>query len=333
MANSKVVGRRSVVFALAAGGAVVLPLGATAQSALETWPSRPIRIVLGSSPGSSTDTIARMLGEKLTAAWGQPVIVENRVGAGGTIGYDFAAKAPADGYTVLIAITSIIQNINLYPKLPYDVFRDLAPVTEIARSSSLLLVSSTMPANTLAEFVALAKAKPGTYTYASFGNGTSPHMHGELLKMRAGVDIIHVPYKGAAPAIAALLNGEVTAAFIDIGSARPYIATGKLKVLGVTGTKRFDFLANVATMGEQGYAGFEPYGWFGIFVPARTPGEIVFKLSTEVQRILRQPDVAERFTTMGLTPLGSTPQEFAVALKTDAPVWAEIVKSANMKPD
>lgn len=327
--------RRSFLTALPAAG-LAAGIGAgpaigQAQPAGEKYPSRPIRIVLGSSAGSSTDTISRLIGEQLTAAWGQPTIVDNRVGAGGTIGYDYVAKAPPDGYTVLVAITSLIQSIPLYPNLPYDVFRDLAPVTEIARSTSVLLVTSSLPAKTLAELVALAKASPGKYTYASFGAGTSPNLHGELLKLRAGIDITHVPYKGAAPAIAALLKGEVNAAFIDIGSARPHLASGQVRPLGVTGTKRFDFLPDVPTMGEQGYAGFEPYGWFGMFVPAKTPMEIVIRLSTETRRILREPAIVTRFKDMGLTPLGSTPEEFAAALRIDAPIWAEIVKKANMK--
>lgn len=297
------------------------------------YPNKPIRIVVPYPAGGSTDVLARLLGTHLTNAWGQPVVVDNKAGAGGAIGSEFVARAPADGYTVLMAITAMIQAPALNPRLPYDPFKDFVPISQVGYSQTLLMVPTTLKANNMKEFVALAKGGPKGLSFASFGNGTSPHLYGELLNMRAGVGMVHVPYKGASLALTDLSSGQVDAAFIDMGSARPQLAGGKLKALAISGTQRASFLPDVPTLAESGYSGFELNGWFGLFMPAGTPPDIARKFASEAARIVKLPEVAERLTGLGITPLGSSPEEFAAMLRTDAPKWAKIVKDANIKLD
>lgn len=324
--------RRAVAATLIAGTLMSLCGSVTAQPA-PAWPNRPIKLVVPYAAGGSTDVISRLIGTHLSQAWGQPVVIDNKLGAGGAIGTDFVAKSPADGYTVLMSITAMIQAPALNPKLPYDPFKDFAPVSQIAFSQSLFLVPAKTPAGNMKEFVALAKTGPKGLSYASFGNGTSPHLYGELFNMKSGANLVHVPYKGAALAITDLISGQVDGVFVDMGSARPQLPAGKLKPLAITGDRRASFLPDVPTMAEAGYSGFEPNGWFGLFVPAGTPPEVIRKLSAETARIVKLPDVVERFTALGLTPLGNTPEEFNQMLRTDAPKWAKIVKDANIKAD
>ncbi|WP_428564739.1 Bug family tripartite tricarboxylate transporter substrate binding protein [Ramlibacter sp.] len=322
-------GRRAFV------AASILALGAAGGAAWGqgAYPSKTIRIVVPYAAGGSTDVLARMIGTHMAQAWGQPVVVDNRLGAGGAIGTEAVAKSPADGYTVLMAITAMIQAPALNPKLPYDPFKDFVPVSQVGFSQNLLLVPASLPANNVREFVALAKAPGKGLSFASFGNATSPHLYGELMNQRAGIRMVHVPYKGAALALNDLFAGQVDAVFVDMGSARPHLGSGKVKALAITGAQRASFLPDVPTMGESGYSGFEPNGWFGLFVPAGTPPEIVRKLSAETARIVRLPEVAERFAGLGINPLGSTSDEFAAVLRADAPKWAQIVKAANIKID
>ncbi len=330
--GTSVAGRTTRRAVLAAAAALAM-LGSSSLLAQAAYPNKPIRIVVPYAAGGSTDVLARLLGTHLSNAWGQPVVVDNRVGAGGAIGSEFVAKAPADGYTVLLAITAMIQAPALNPKLPYDPFKDFAPISQVGYSQTLLMVPNTLKASNMKEFVALAKAGPKGLSFASFGNGTSPHLYGELLNMRAGVGMVHVPYKGASLALTDLSSGQVDAAFVDMGSARPQLAGGKLKALAISGTQRASFLPDVPTMAESGYSGFELNGWFGLFMPAGTPPDIVRKFAAEAARIVKLPEVAERLTGLGITPLGSTPEEFATMLRTDAPKWAKIVKDANIKLD
>ncbi len=322
--------RRWGVLALAACSSVAL---AQAPAGARDYPNRALKFVVPYPAGGSTDIIGRMLAARLSEAWGQPVVVENRTGASGIIGNDFVAKSPADGYTVLIGITALIQSAYLHAKLPYDPFKDLLPVAEIARSSDLFVVAASVSANNLKEFVALAKAKPKTYSYGSYGNATSSHIHGEMFNLQAGLDLAHVPYKGAAPMINDLYGGQINTAFVDVGSARSHVASGKFKVLALTGTQRFKFLPDVPTFGESGYLGFEPNGWFGVFLPAATPAEVVKKLSSEVARIVRLPEVSSRLNDMGLVAVGSGPDEFAAMIKADAPQWGKVIKEARIKID
>jgi tripartite-type tricarboxylate transporter receptor subunit TctC len=326
--------RRRGAFLSTLGAALLVAAGALAPAAsqAQAWPSRPIRLVVPFAAGGSTDVLGRLIGTHMAQTFGQPVVVDNKLGAGGAIGSDFVAKSPADGYTVLLTITSMIQAAALNPKLPYDPFKDFVAVSQVGYSQNLLLVPASLPVRDVKEFVALSKTGKGL-SFASFGNGTSPHLYGELLNMRAGTRLVHVPYKGAALAVNDLISGQVDAVFIDMGSARPQLGSGKVKPLAITGEKRAAFLPDVPTMGESGYAGFEPNGWFGLFVPAGTPPDIVKRLAAETARIVRLPEVAERFAGLGITPLGSSPEEFAAMLRTDAPKWARIVKDANIKVD
>lgn len=316
--------RRSLVAAAA------LAAGLGAQGALaQAYPSQTVKIIVPYAAGGATDVLARMVGQKLQEAWGQTVVIENRPGAGGTIGNNLVAKAPADGHTLLMGITAIIQQPPLMPNLPYDVFRDFAPVTRIAISPSLFAVPPSTPANTLKDFVALVKATPGKYNYGTYGAGTSSHIQGSLLNLQAGLDMVMVPFAGAAPLVTNMVGGQLTSAFIDMGSARNHLKS--FKVLAVTGTKRLPDLPDVPTFAEQGFHSFDPYGWFGLFLPAATPAPVVTKVNAEVNRILALPDITARIEGMGLWVGGGKTDEFAATLKSDAAVYARIIKDANIK--
>lgn len=317
--------------AAALGGGVLLAGWQWPALAQGNYPARPIRMVVPYPAGGGTDTIARMIGQRLTEAWGQPVVVDNKPGASGMLGNDIVAKAPPDGYTVLLGITAMIQSPGLYKRIPYDVTRDFAPVSLIARSSDLFVVPNRVPANTLSEFVALAKS--GKLSYGSYGNGTSSHLHGELLKMQAGLELTHIPYKGAAPLMSDVLGGQVDSAFVDVTSANSHLNSGKFKILAITGTQRFKSLAAVPTFAEAGFAGFEPSGWFSVFLPANTPRDVVNRLSTEIGRIVRLPEVSQKLSAMGLQPVGSSSEELAALVATDTPKWARIVRDAHIQLD
>jgi tripartite-type tricarboxylate transporter receptor subunit TctC len=295
------------------------------------YPNKPIRLVVPYPAGGGTDTVGRMIGQRLAEAWGQAVVVDNKPGASGMLGNDIVAKAAPDGYTVLLAITALIQSPSLYKRTPYDVHKDFTPVSLIAKSSDLFVVPNRVPANTLREFVALAKA--GKLSYGSYGNGTSSHLHGELFSQQAGIELTHIPYKGAAPLVNDLLGGQVDSAFVDVTSAYPYLTSGKFKILGITGTQRFKAIPNVPTFAEQGLQGFEPSGWFAIFLPANTPKDVTARLATEVARIVKLPEISQKLAGMGLQPVGSAPQELAAVVSGDMPKWAKIVRDAHIQLD
>jgi tripartite-type tricarboxylate transporter receptor subunit TctC len=317
--------------AAALGGGALLAGWEWPALAQGNYPAKPIRMVVPYPAGGGTDTIARMIGQRLTEAWGQPVVVDNKPGASGMLGNDIVAKAPPDGYTLLLGITAMIQSPSLYKRIPYDVMRDFAPVSLIARSSDLLVVPNRVPANTLAEFIALAKA--GKLSYGSYGNGTSSHLHGELLKMQAKVDLAHIPYKGAAPLMSDVLGGQVDSAFIDVTSANSYLNSGKFKILAITGTQRYKSIPSVPTFAQAGFSGFEPSGWFSMFLPANTPPDVVSRLSTETGRIVRLPEISQKLSAMGLQPVGSSAEELAAVVATDTPKWARIVRDAHIQLD
>lgn len=298
-----------------------------------SYPAKPLRLVVPYPAGGGADTIARLIGQQLSQSWKQPVVVDNRPGASGIMGNDIVAKAAPDGYTMLLAITAMIQSPSLYKKMPYNVERDFVPVSLVARSSDLFVVPDRVPARTLAEFIALAKASPGKLSYGSYGNGTSAHLHGEQLKIRAGIDLVHIPYKGAAPLVSDVLGGQVDSAFIDVTSANSYLGNGKFRVLGITGTQRLKALPSVPTFAEAGLSGFEPNGWFGMFLPGGTPADIAGKLSAEIARITKSPEVSQRLLAMGLQPVASNAQELASVVSGDTPKWADIVRRANIQLD
>ncbi|MDD2546442.1 MAG: tripartite tricarboxylate transporter substrate binding protein [Burkholderiaceae bacterium] len=325
--------RRFTLRLAAAATAWAAVLGLSAPAGAQTagaYPSKPIRLIVPYPAGGGADTIARALGAPLSQAWGVPVVIENKPGASGNTGNDLVAKAPPDGYTVLIGITAMIQTPALYAKLPYDVLKDFAPVSQIARSADLFVVHRDIPARTLQEFVALAKSQPGKLSYGNYGNGTSSHMHGELFKLGAGVDLAAVPYKGAAPLVNDMLGGQLSSAFIDATSANPHLKSDKFRILAITGLQRHPALPEVPTFAEAGLNGFESNGWFGAFVPAGTPKPLVDKLSAEIRKIVASSEVSGRLSSMGLRPVGSTPEELAAVMVRDMPRWARIVKDARI---
>jgi tripartite-type tricarboxylate transporter receptor subunit TctC len=321
--------RGALMLALAAVASAVAP-AALAQGA--AYPNKSIRFIVPYPAGGGTDIIARMIGGRLETAWGQQVVVENRAGASGIIGNDLVAKAPPDGYTVLVGITTLVQMPHLNPKLPYDVFKDFAPVAQLALSSNLFAVPSTSPANSMREFLALARAGRAT-AYGSFGAGTTSHLHGELFNLQNRLSLTHIPYKGGAPLATDLMGGQVASGFIDLTSARAHLQSGRMKFLAVSGTRRFAGLPEVPTFAELGMRDFEAQGWFGMFLPGATPREVVSKLGAEVGRIMKLPEVTARLADIGLQGLDSGPDAFAAVLKNDFAVWGRVVREASIKVD
>ena len=318
--------RRALAVALAAFAAH----GAFAQEP-STYPSQPLRIVVPYPAGGATDTLARIVATKLQESWHQTVIVENKPGASGTMGNDMVAKAPRDGHTVLLGITAIVQVQSLMPKLPYDALKDLQPLVQVASTNSVFFVPPSERAATLKEFIAEAKANPGKLNYGSYGIGTSSHIQGSLLNLQAGLDLTHVPYKGAAPLLQDLRGGQLSSAFIDMATARPHLEY--LKPLAVTGSKRNKTLPNVPTFAELGFHSFEPVGWFGLFMPTGVPAPIAAKFSAEATRILHLPDVVARIEQLGMTPGELKGEDFARVVRSDAAVYARIIKDANIRLD
>lgn len=299
----------------------------------ETFPARPIRIVVGFPTGGAPDTLARIVSEKISPSWGQPVVVDNKPGAGGNIGAEAVARAPGDGYTLALGTVGT-HSINgaVYSKLPYDMVKDFAPVILLATTPNVLVVHPGVPAKTTAELIALAKSKPGALTFGTPGIGTSPHVAGELFNTMAGVKITHVPYKGRAMAIPDLLGGHITMMFDNLPSALPVIKEGKLRALGVTSLKRSASAPDIPTLAEQGLNGFQADSWFAIFVPATTPKDVVAKLNTELNRIFTLPDVQAKLKTLGLDPVLGTPEALASFQKAEIAKWAKVVKDSGTTP-
>jgi tripartite-type tricarboxylate transporter receptor subunit TctC len=311
-----------------------LTLGAGAASAqAQGYPNRPIKIICSFPPGGGTDFLARLVGQKLSERWGQPVIVDNRPGANGIIGARAGMSAEPDGYTLYVGSSDqLVMGPPLFENLPYDPLKDFVPVTSIANQHVILVVNPALPAKTTKEFVALAKAQPGKYNFSSSGTGTVTHLAGELFQSMAGVKLTHVPYKGSAPAIADLLSGQdIQLSFAAMASIVPQIKAGKVRPLLITATKRTSVLPDVPTAGEEGYAEFIIYSWNGVFVPVGTPREIVVRLSTEINSILKTPEVMERLASVGVEPTGGTPEQFAASFKADSERWAKIIKDAGIE--
>lgn len=309
----------------------IMALGATGTHAQQsTYPNKPITFIVPYTAGGATDILARLMAQKFSESWKVPVVVENKPGAGGTIGNQTVVKATPDGYTVLVAITALVQQIDLM-KLPYDPLKDLTPITRIATSTSILAVPMDTPANNVKELVALVKKNPNKFSYGTYGPGTSSHLQGAVFSTQNGLDLLHVPFKGASPLITAMLGNQVSMAFFDAGSSRPQLP--KFKPLGVTGTQRLAWLPDVPTLKEQGQVMFEPQGWFGFLMPPATPKPIVDKFAKEAIRILAEPDVKKRIEDMGLIVGGDTPEQFAKLMRDDAAVYSKIIKDANIKMD
>ena len=293
--------------------------------------ARPIHIVVTFTPGGAPDILARLIAEKLSADWSQPVMVDNKPGAGGNTGADFVAKAPADGLTIVVGtVGTHAINGALYAKMPYDMVKDFAPVTLLATTPNLLVVNNDVRARTLAELIALGK-REGKMTFASSGSGTSIHVSGELFKTMTGIDMTHVPYKGRASAIPDLLGGRVTMMFDNMPSSLPLVKEGKLRALGVTSLKRSAAAPDIPTLAEQGLPGFEAVSWFALFAPAGTPKPVVDRLQVEVKKILALPDIAAKLAEAGLDVVGSTPDELAAYQRAEIAKWAKVVKDSGAK--
>jgi len=307
---------------------------AASPAAAQTWPTKPIKWVVPFAPGGTTDILARTIGEKLGVALGQPVIVENKPGAGGGLGADFVAKSAPDGYTILGGtISTNAINASLYKDLPYDPVKDFVPVTLIARVPNMLVVNNDVPVKTVAELIALMKKNPGKYTFASSGNGTSQHLSGELFKSMAGVDMQHIPYKGSPPALQDVMGGSVTMTFDNITTAWPLAKGGKLRALGVTTAKRSPAAPDVPTLAEAGVVGYEIGSWQGVFAPAGTPPAIVKRLNSEIVKIINLPDVQEKLLLLGAEPVGNSSEDFTVFVKAEVIKWGDVVKKSGAKVD
>jgi tripartite-type tricarboxylate transporter receptor subunit TctC len=299
----------------------------------QTYPTRAIRLLVPSTPGGSVDTLARTIGPRLTERWGQQVIVDNRPGAGGAIAGELVAKAPPDGYTLLIGtVASLGTNVSLQKKLPYDPVKDFAPVTLVATQNLMLLVHPSVPAKSVKELVRLGKAQPGKLSFASAGNGTGGHLSGELFKMLAGIEMLHVPYKGVAPALVDVVSGQVSMTFASILSSLPQVRASKLRALAVTGAKRSVAAPELPTMQEAGVKDYESATWYGIVAPARTPQDIVHRLNAEIVAIIKRPETHERLSKEGADPVGNSPQEFGGFIQREIEKWRKVIRAAGIQP-
>lgn len=309
---------------LAAG--LVAPLMAVA----ETYPDKPIRMIVPTAPAGGNDFMARIIGQKLQERLGKPVVVENKTGAGGTIGTDFVAKAKPDGYTILFGYIATHGINPAMSKLPYDAVRDFAPITQVAEAQTVIVVNPSVPVNSLQELITLAKAKPGTLNYASAGKGTLPHIAGELFKQLTGTDIGYVHYKGSSPAATDTLAGHTQIMFGSLVTAISHIKAGKLKALAVTGSKRSPLLPDVPTVSEAGLQGFEVAQWYGLFAPANTPKAIIDKLNQETIEVLKNPEVATKFAEQGADVVTGSPADFGRLVEVEIARWSEVSKKANI---
>ena len=304
---------------------------ASAQASAQNFPNKPIHIVVTFTSGGAPDTIARLIGERMSADWGQSVIIDNKPGAGGNIGADFVAKSAPDGYNIVVGTVGT-HSINgaLYPKMPYDMIKDFSPITLLATTPNMLVVHNDVPAKNLKEFIELGK-KEDKMSFASSGSGTSIHVSGELFKTVTGIDMTHIPYKGRASAIPDLLGGRVTMMFDNMPSSLPLVREGKLRALGVTSLKRSAAAPDIPTLAEAGLPGFEAVSWFAMFAPANTPKTIVSKLQLEIAKILKSPDISKRLLDIGLEPVGSTSEELAAYQISEIAKWAKVVKDSGAK--
>jgi tripartite-type tricarboxylate transporter receptor subunit TctC len=311
--------------------AVTTGIATTAAAAAgDNYPSKPIRLVVPFTPGGSNDLVGRVLSQKLFEVWGQPVIIDNRPGGGSTIGIDVVVRAPPDGYTLLTTSGGVAMNVSLY-KLPFNPVKDLAPVILLAQMPYLLAVNPSLPAKSARDLVSLAKAQPGKVIFASSGAGTSSHLAMELFRSMAGIDMLHVPFKGGGPAVTSVMSGEVQGTFNVITGTLPYTRSGKLRALGVSSAKRVEVAPDIPTIGESGVAGYEMIAWYNVFAPARTPRAIVDRLNNEITRMLQMPDVRERLQTLGVTPLGGTPEALGKYLEFEITRWAKLIKEVGIQ--
>ena len=314
-------------------GAAVLALGLACGASAQSYPTKPVRLIAPFPPGGSTDLIARLVAQRLSEALGQQVIVENRAGAGGTIGVELAARAAPDGYTIVMGhVGTFGFNPSLYPKLPYDAIRDFAPITNLAFVPNGMVVHPSLPVKTAGDFVRMARARPNELLFGSGGNGSAAHLAAEYFRILAKIQLVHVPYKGTGPALIDLIAGQTTMMITGMTAVMPHVKSGKLKLLGVATLKRLPGMPEVPAIAET-VPGYDANQWYGVLAPAATPREIVTKLNAEIVKILRRPDVKERLAADGAEPIGNTPEEFGAFIKTEIARWAPVVKASGARPD
>jgi len=314
--------------------AAALLLAAAASAAwAQSWPDKPIRFVMSAPAGSSIDVVGRVIADKLKDRLGQPVVVENKPAAGGVVAVGETAKAAPDGYTMVLAFNGPLSITPLLQKTQYDVHKDLAPVITTTSQPNVLAVNAQVPAKTIKELVAYAKANPGKLNYASVGPGSSSHLNGELLKSLAGIDIVHIPFNGSPPAVTATIQGETQMIFAVMQPLQAQVQAGKLRALAVTSAKRFPLLPDLPTLAESGYPNFVSLAWNGVLVPAGTPKPVIARLNAEINAILKEPDVVQKLNGQGFELVGGTPEEFAAVIKGESEKWAPVIKAANIKID
>ena len=318
---------------LLGAGVLVLAQAASAWAQAD-YPNRPVRMLVGFPPGQATDVVAREIAQKLTESMGQQFLVDNRPGAGGMVGSDLAAKAPADGYTLLMSSSGpLAVNPGLYSKLPYDPAKDFAPITLTAMVPLFLVANPSFPPNTVRELVAYAKANPGKVSYASGGNGVTNHLAMEMFKSVASVYMVHIPYRGGPPALTDLIGGQVSVMFETGPGALPFVKTGKLKALAVGSTARSSAVPSLPTVAESGLPGFDAVAWIGLLAPRGTPQAIITRLNTEVTRILKLPEIRERFLALGAEPVNNTPEQFGAYIQAETVKWGKAIKASGAKVD
>ena len=318
---------------LAAILACVGLVAASMPAAAQAWPDKPVRFIVAAPAGSSLDVLARTIGDRLKDRLGQPVIVENKPAAGGTVATAEVAKSPPDGYTMVLGFNGPLAFGPLLPKLPYDVAKDLAPVIITSSQPNVLAVNAGLPVKSVQELVAWAKANPGKLNYASVGNGSSSHLNMELLKSVAGFDAVHVPFNGSPPAVTATIQGETQVMFAVMQPLQAQIQAGKLRALAVTTAKRFPLLPDLPTIAESGYPGFEALAWNGVMVPAATPKPVIARLNAEMNAILKQPDVVEKMHASGFDLIGGTPEDFGNLIKRETDTWSPVIRKLGLKVD
>lgn len=305
---------------------------ATLTAVAQDYPAKPIRFIVPYPPAGGTDITARIIAERLGPALGTQILIENRGGNAGNIGTELAAKAAPDGYTILYTLSSHTINPRLYSKLPFDVERDFVPISLAASLPQILVVHPSVPATNVRELIALAREQPGKLNYASVGNGSPAHIAGELFKLQAGVDIVHVPYKGGGPAVAAILAGEVPMLFVSMPAAWSHVKSGKLRAIAVTSDKRSETAPDLPTIAES-LPGYAVNSWMGVLAPAKTPQAIITKLQTELVRVLKMPEIKEKLAQQGAEPVGSTPAEFDQTIKSELKRWEYVIREAKIKID
>jgi tripartite-type tricarboxylate transporter receptor subunit TctC len=320
---------RQTLTALFLGAILITPLTAAAQQ----YPTKAIRFVVPFAPGGGTDIIGRVVAQALNDALGQPVVVDNRGGAGSTLGTEIVAKSPADGYTILFGNISLAFNATLYTKLRYDTIRDLAPISLSAVQPNILVIHPGLPAKNLKEFIELARAHPGKYNYASAGTGSGTHLAAELLKLQTKIDIVHVPYKGTGPALTDLLGGQINMMVSTFASALPHVKSGRMRALGVTTVKRSPAAPDVPTLIEGGVAGYDYSTWYGLLAPAGTPKPIIDMLNATNRKVLARDDIKQKLESQGVDPIVNTPAEFSTYMKSETEKWGKVVKATGAKAE